>query len=141
MGSTKKFLRGNAAIEFILVTPLVLTILAGIVDGGSFLVTRHAVCRAARDGARVGAITIEPPPASGDDIIANAIETARASLTASGYTEDQADVSASWSKDSNGRSWLKIDIALDHAGFFGNYSPFASRVTHNFTIYTQEQIN
>jgi Flp pilus assembly protein TadG len=133
--------RGNASIEFALATPLVLMVLAGIVDGGLFLVARHAASRAARDGARVGAITTESPPADGSDIEANALAAAKASLISAGYTAAQCDVKTKWWADSDGRSWLTVWVNLEHTSIFGTYSAFSQDVQNQFIIYTQEQVN
>jgi Flp pilus assembly protein TadG len=133
--------RGNAAIEFALATPLVLMVLAGIVDGGLFLISRHAASRAARDGARVGAITTETPPADGSEIVANALAAAKASLVAAGYTDAQCDVAAKWWADTDGRSWLTVRVTIEHSSIFGTYSAFSADIQNQFIIYTQEQVN
>jgi Flp pilus assembly protein TadG len=133
--------RGNASIEFALATPLVLMVLAGIVDGGLFMITRHAASRAARDGARVGAITTETPPADGSEIEANALAAAKASLVAGGYTAAQCDVDVRWWDDTDGRSWLTVRVEIQHTSIFGTYSAFSQDVKNQFIIYTQEQVN
>lgn len=46
--------RGNAAVEFALVAPLVMALLAGIIDFGHGYWTKHVLTAACREGARVG---------------------------------------------------------------------------------------
>lgn len=133
--------RGNAAIEFALAAPLILIVLAGIVDGGAFLICQHSVGRAARDGARVGAITVEHPPADGDQIVGAAAKAARSSLLQAGYGPDRSSVSARWWQDAEGRSWLTVAVSVQHKSMFGLYSLFSQDVRNEFVIYTQEQIN
>lgn len=52
--------RGQALVEFALVLPLFLLILAGVLDFGLLLYSRMTVINAAREGARV-AITVPAP--------------------------------------------------------------------------------
>lgn len=82
------FRRGAAAVEFALTFPLGMTILAGAIDGGMYMVESTVAARAARDGARVGSMILEPPPATGDTIEAGAKSAAEASLGAAGVGKD-----------------------------------------------------
>jgi Flp pilus assembly protein TadG len=59
--------RGQAVVEFALILPLFLLLLAGMVDFGMALYDYMAIVNAARDGARVGASacgTATPPCSS-----------------------------------------------------------------------------
>jgi Flp pilus assembly protein TadG len=131
--------RGNAAIEFALLMPLMLLLLAGIVDGSMFLLDRHAAVRAARDGARVAASVVEDPPATGDKIEAAAQLYAEKSLAAAEVVP--LSVSADWTTDADGWSWITLTIVVRHRATFGPYSPFERDIIHSFTMLTQEQIN
>lgn len=57
--------RGSAAIEMGLTFPLLVFLLAAVVDWGSYMSLRTSVARAAMDGARRGAAVYE------DDTVAN----------------------------------------------------------------------
>jgi Flp pilus assembly protein TadG len=46
--------RGNALIEFVLVLPLLLTLVLGIIDWGWYFTVREVAINATRQGARVG---------------------------------------------------------------------------------------
>ena len=50
---------GQAMVEFALVIPVFLLVLSGILDFGFMLFTRMSVINAAREGARVAAITAD----------------------------------------------------------------------------------
>jgi Flp pilus assembly protein TadG len=130
---------GSAAVEFALTLPIGLTILAGSVDGGMFMVESTVAARAARDGARVGSMTLEPPPANGDLIEAAARSAALSSLNAAGAAAD-AVVSATWFQDEDGVSWLQVDVSTPHVSFFGSMTPFSGTVQHRFFTVTQEQL-
>lgn len=60
MTSRFVFRRGIAAIEFALWLPVILVLIAAILDWGSYMTTRSSLQRAAIDGARVGAAKFEP---------------------------------------------------------------------------------
>jgi len=51
--------RGIAATEFALWLPIMLALIAGVIDWGAYMNARSAVTRAAIDGARVGASKFE----------------------------------------------------------------------------------
>ncbi|MEZ4234592.1 MAG: TadE/TadG family type IV pilus assembly protein [Myxococcota bacterium] len=129
--------RANAAIEFVLMLPMMLLLLGGIVDGSLFLVDRHAAVRAARDGTRVGASVVEPPPATGDLIEAKAKLFAERSLTSAGIVPDA--VMAEWHTDDDGWSYITLTVIVPHRALFGRYSPFNREIIHSFTMLSQEQ--
>lgn len=131
--------RGNAAIEFALLMPLMLLLLAGIIDGSLFLIDRHAAVRAARDGARVAATVVEDPPVTGAEIEAAAVQYASESLAAAEV--EPMSITADWSTDEEGWSWITITIVVRHRAMFGPYSPFSRDIVHAFTMLTQEQVN
>jgi Flp pilus assembly protein TadG len=126
------------SVEFALVLPLALLVLAAIVDGGMYMIEATAANRAARDAARVGAMTLESPPANGDRIEAASASTARASLTAAGLATD-ATVTTTWYQQ-DGTSWLRVEVTCDHRAFFGGVTPFGSQVRRVFRVVTQEQL-
>jgi Flp pilus assembly protein TadG len=60
-------------IEFILVLPLLLTILLGAVDWGFYFMVRETVINATREGARVGSVAVDSTAALSD--ATSAVET------------------------------------------------------------------
>jgi Flp pilus assembly protein TadG len=52
--------RGQALVEFALVIPVFILVLSGILDFGFMLFSRMTVINAAREGARVAAMTSDP---------------------------------------------------------------------------------
>jgi Flp pilus assembly protein TadG len=130
--------RGAAAIEFALTFPFALMLLAGVLDGGMLLADKFAVSRASRDGARVGAMTMEPIPATGSTIAAATIAAAEASMTASGFADGAYQVEVKWSPQ-GGTNWLEVEVSTTREGFFGDLTPFGGSVRHTFLVVTQEQ--
>jgi Flp pilus assembly protein TadG len=130
---------GTSAVEFALTLPIGLTILAGSIDGGMFMVESTVAARAARDGARVGSMTLEGSPVTGDLIEAAARDAALSSLNAAGVSAD-ATVAATWFQDANAVSWLQVDVSMPHTSFFGGMTPFADTIQHRFFTVTQEQL-
>ena len=75
--------RGQAVVEFALVFPIFMLVLAGIFDFGFALYSRMTVINAAREGARAAAMVSDPSTAS--TVASNAATTAaqQAGLTPS----------------------------------------------------------
>ncbi len=65
--------RGMAAVEFALVLPIAMLLVAAIVDLGTAFYRQQILTSAVRDAARMGALSADPPPSSGD--ITNAVVT------------------------------------------------------------------
>lgn len=130
---------GTSAVEFALTLPIGLTILAGSIDGGMYMVESTVAARAARDGARVGSMTLEGSPVTGDLIEGAARSAALSSLNAAGSSAN-ATVTAMWFQDRDQVSWLQVDVSMPHTSFFGGMTPFASTVHHRFFTVTQEQL-
>lgn len=134
----RRGLRGAAAMEFGLWFPVILSVLIGVIDGGMAMATQHVLARAARDGARIGSMTIEPIPATGKLIEAAASDAALRSLSAAGV-EENVFVEARWTTDAEGLAWITVDVHLDHRSFIGSLSPFHGWQTRSFSMLTQEQ--
>ena len=73
--------RGVATVEMAVVTPLLLTMLLGIIEYGWVLSVQQALIHAARDGTRVAAL-----PGSTDTDITNSVTHDLQPLGLSGYT-------------------------------------------------------
>ena len=83
--------RGAAAIEFSIWLIVLLTLISGVVDWGSFMTTRVIVARAAMDGARVASTIFEPATVSAGSLVVPKAETrAKDVLVGMGLTCDPA---------------------------------------------------
>lgn len=130
--------RGVAAMEFALCVPFAFLLLASVVDGGRLVTSQHALARATRDAARVGAIVTEPPPATGALIETEAAAAAARSMTAAGYAADQFSVVADWAAE-DGVAWITVQVTADFEPFFGGLSPFQGPLRDDFSMLSQEQ--
>jgi len=83
-GQGRKAERGAAAVEFALLLPLLMTILLGTIDWGYYFFVQQVVTNAAREGARVGSVTVAGTP--GADPAATAKAQAQSYLTNAGLT-------------------------------------------------------
>lgn len=61
--------RGSAAIEFALWIPILVFLIAAVIDWAHYMTIRTSVARAAMDGARIGTSTYEPATATPGDIV------------------------------------------------------------------------
>ena len=91
-GQGRKKERGAAAVEFALILPLLMVILFGTIDWGWYFFVQQIVNNAAREGARVGSLTV--PGTSGAAATASAQAEAQATtyLTAAGLDGGKATV-------------------------------------------------
>ena len=131
--------RGASAIEFALSLPFLLLIAAAIVDGGTYLIEMNAVTNAAHSGARVGASTSEPYPATGALIVAAARQAVEASMTGAGFAPGDYQVEATWNQDSQGVSWIEVEVVAARRALFPGVSPFDRALQADFRTMTQEQ--
>ena len=75
---------GQSLVEFALVLPLFLLILAGIVDFGTALATSITVTNAAREGARLGAVNPSTSAITARvNAVASGLDTSRLTVTTS----------------------------------------------------------
>lgn len=72
--------RGAAMLEFAIVAPLLVTLLFGVVDVGRFFFLYHALLNAARDGARLAAVTPMATAAEVSAATAQVVGTVRARI-------------------------------------------------------------
>jgi Flp pilus assembly protein TadG len=72
--------RGQAVVEFALVIPIFIMLLAGMIDFGIGLYDYMVIISAARDGARVGATTCGTAPPSCSASITTRVDTASGGL-------------------------------------------------------------
>ena len=139
--------RGASLIEFALSFPSLLTVLGGVLALSSYISQLHVVSRAARDGARVGSVTLEGPDGDGSLIEAASVLQAQAVLDTTGYhcageasttADDNANcnVSARWWYD-DPYHYVTVDVIypLDVGAMPG----FPENVSASFTMLTQQQ--
>lgn len=129
--------RGAAAVEFGLTMPVLLLLLAGIVDGGFLMSRHHVLARTARDAARIGATTVEDYPADGSQIEAAAEDFVNMTVQYAGLDPDKVQADAQW-KLINNRRWIHLRITAEHEPLFP-FSPFLGPLEHEFWMITQEQ--
>lgn len=107
--------RGAAAIEFALTAPILVLLVGGIIELSAFLSLCHVVARAARDGARVGSITLEGVSPTGDLIAAAAVAQSTAVLEAVGDgVPDGTAISAEWAQGEDGWYYVTVDITYPY---------------------------
>lgn len=123
--------------------PVFLFVVLGAAEISYYLSELYDVQRAARDGARVGAITIEGEDATGDEIIAAAEFMAKAQMLAAGkacVNDDGCAVSATWVKHSDGFRYVRVLVIAPHHPLTPGLDLIGSLVQAEFTMLTQQQI-
>lgn len=129
--------RGVAAMEFTMWLPAMMLVVAGTVDGSFYMASQHTLARAARDGARVGANTLEPFPATGALITAAAKTHTENSLTWAGVSG--ATVTTAWTVDGDGIAHIDVTVTHTYLPFFSGFQPFSGTRDYVFSMMTQEQ--
>ncbi len=133
--------RGVAALEFALCFPVFLAIVGGVVELSMFVSFHHVLARAARDGARVGSITIEGSDPTGALIEAEAEEQAEFVLDTMGYPcEGGCDVDAEWAAREDGYHYITVSVSYPYRGITGLVPYLDDTVSvGTFTMLTQQQ--
>ena len=128
------------AVEAAFVLPVILLVLMAIIDLSMFMRTWRIVQRAARDGCRVGSVTIEGAAATGDDIEAAAIDQAEAMLDAAGMPcTGDCEVEAEWELADDGYHYLTVTVSWPWSSWTGFFPRLEPSVTGRFTMLTQQQ--
>lgn len=133
--------RGVAALEFALSFPVFLAIIGGIVELGMFVSFHHIIARAARDGARVGSVTIEGADPTGSLIEAEAVEQAEFVLETMGHPcEETCTVEAEWTTHADGYRYVTVTVTFPYQGVTGML-PYLNdaQSAADFTMLTQQQ--
>lgn len=143
--STRTPRRGSVALEFTLVLPILVLMLAGILELSWTISQLHVLSRAARDAARVGSVTLEGPNPDGSLIEAAAEEQGITMLEQAGYAcsdEPECEVTAIWSVDGDtGWAWVDVTVAYPYDGFTGVLDFLGPTMRANFSMVTQQQVN
>lgn len=143
--------RGAAMIEFALWVPILVMLVAGIVDLARYMSVQHVVVRAARDGARLGVtvtqkvISVSPRVTEAPDaatIQQTAVEHGLGILTESGITTGTT-VNARWYRPAlapaNQYCWLEVTATAPYVQMMGALPGLGNTVRHRFTMMTQAQ--
>ncbi len=130
---------GATALEFILALPVFLIMVLGVADLSAYLSSLYTVQRAARDGARVGAITLEGTNPNGAKIEAAAAAQARVVLAADGRTcGSDCSVTADWFSVDDFR-YVMVYVAIPHHPITPGLGLVPNVATAQFIMLTQEQ--
>lgn len=99
--------RGSITVEFAFALPIVLVLLAAVVEWGWLLAREAALVQVVREAAHAGARTLQE-----DDPEAVALLRARADLQAGGFDPDDASLSVS-TYDSGAAAQQVIELSLE----------------------------
>lgn len=137
----RRQVRGAAALELALSLPLLIGTFCCVIDLSLLMSQWHVVERAARDGAKAGAITIEGPGGTGAEIRANAIAQAQRVLDASGRgCEDGCTIDARWETDlTTGYRFIEVDIVSPFEALTGVLPMLNDDIKTSFSMMTQQQ--
>lgn len=135
-----RFRRGVAATEFALTLPVLLAVLLGVVELSRMMNQMHLVTRAARDGARLGAGTIEGQDPTGDIIEAATEAHALEVLEAGGINcAGACEAEAEWFVGDNGWWMLSVEVSVPYDPFTSYLPSIPNLLTAEFTTLTQQQ--
>lgn len=114
---TSKRVRAVVAVEMAVVTPLLLTMLFGIIEFGWLFTVRHTMVNAAREGARVGIL----PGATSDDVRDRANE-----LLQPMNLDGMCTVSVSDPTEENPNIEVRVSCPRAQVSLLGNFFGFTS---------------
>lgn len=133
--------RGGAALEFALCVPFVFLVLGVTVELGQFILRHQDLRRAARDGCRVGAATLEGPSGNGASLRAAAEAHSREILEQVGMPCDAGcTLVTSWAEEADGFSYLTVTVQIPYEPLTGLVPGMSGRpMRGRFTMLTQHQ--
>ena len=123
-GVNRKLKRASATVEMAIVTPILLTLVFGIIEYGWVFTVRQAMTNAAREGARVG-VTRDAASAP-----TAAVDAANAYLTSSGVSG--ASVQATTPSDAD--PGVTVTITLDPFKPIVGFVPTPDRLSASATM-------
>ncbi len=138
--TVRKTRRGNAAIEFALLLPVVITLFGSIIDLSLYVTRAHVIQRVARDAARVGSATLESTTVhTGAGIKAAAIAEATTSLSTAGIACGAGcTVTAEW-RTISGTKVIFVSVKYPFTAIMGIIPALPNQIRADFTMMTQEQ--
>ena len=138
-GAIRHAQRGAAMIEFALSLPVIILVIAGIVDLSSYLTAIYNIERACRDAARVGAITIDGTPPIGDDMQAAAVTHVTDVLRHIHLDPARARTATSWQIGPQGYFYLTVSLDYPFTAPFGLFPHVDDGLSASFTTMTLVQ--
>jgi Flp pilus assembly protein TadG len=121
--------KGASALEFALCLPVVITLLTGILDWGSYLSAMHEAQSAAREGARLGAATRQD-----EDPVGRAEARAAARLLEVGITGAGVATLSGLSPD----QVITVDVSAVYTPYVG-LVPVPATVNGGMTMRMEDQ--
>ncbi len=109
--------RGGAAVEFAMVAPVLLTLLAGVLEWGRFATQQLSVLHAVREGARMGSGLTDTwleDDESGSELLVMAEDRVRAVLAEAGLDGDGATVNTSILTTEEGIELIHVEVAVQY---------------------------
>lgn len=135
----RRLRRGVAAMEFALTLPVFLFVVLGVADLSYFITSLYDVQRAARDGARVGSVTLEGGTPTGAVINAEAIAQAKQVLLASGKPcGEGCSVTSTWVLV-EGFRYVQVNVTYPHRPFTPGLHLVPTYARASFFMLTQQQ--
>lgn len=112
--------RAAAIVEMAVVSPLLLTMIFGVIEFGNAFMVRQMLTNAAREGARVAAIQTDVE----DDEIRAAVKGAMAALGGITIADSAIDITH-WCKDADGdpnfTETVQVTLQYDQIDIFGTF--------------------
>lgn len=132
--------RGVAAMEFALTLPVFLFVVLAVADLSYFISALYDVQRAARDGCRLGSVTLEGAGTPTGDVIRAAAEThAKVVLAASSKPcSTGCSVTSSWFL-LEGRRYLRVSVSYPHTPLTPGLNLVPTYLNAQFVMFTQQQ--
>jgi len=131
--------RGVAAVEFALTLPVFLLVVTGVIELSHFISNFHHVQRAARDGARVGSVTLEGVDGDGSLIEAAAAQQALDVLEASRRECGAGCTVISDVFIEDGRQYISVTVSYPYEPLTWMFGQLADQSVAQFTMMTQQQ--
>jgi Flp pilus assembly protein TadG len=130
--------RGSALIEFALWLPIMMLMLAGLLDLSWYMATSQNVMQAARDGARTGAAKADDPGTLGTN------ESVDAAIAATDWIKTTspygcADTVAS-EGSRMGMDTLEVTVTCNYVPLLGTFSNFMpTQISYRFLMFDEVQ--
>lgn len=131
---------GAAAIEFVLSLPFLVVLMFGMVEYSLFVNHFHYLQRAARDGARVGSVTLEGNNPTGETIMERAGDHALAVLEANGIEcLATCEISTRWESLFGNERWIVVRVDVPYQPVTGLFPEVETTSVAEFAMLTQTQ--